>query len=155
MMKIKQILLLLLIVPFFCNCSTKDDVNEIFISGTWTVVNFFTTSNWNNTKKAIPEYTSTSDIAQLKSLKLTFNEAGSFIGSLTNGTTFDGTWTANGSNRTITFPINIKTSGTLNKMDREFINALQNAKYYKGDSKTLLIGNNDKNSYVQLTHYNY
>lgn len=153
-MKIKQILLLLLMVSFFCNCSNKDDVDEIFISGTWTVVNFFTVSNWDNTKNATPEYTSTSDVAQLKSLKLTFNKAGSFIGNPTNGTTFNGTWTADGNNRTIIFPMNIKTSGTLNKKDREFINTLQNAKYYKGDSKTLLIGNSDKNSYVQLTHYN-
>ena len=141
-------------VPFFCNCSNRDDVDEIFVSGTWTVVNFFTVSNWNNTKNAIPKYTSANDVAQLKSLKLTFNTAGGFIGTLTNGTTFNGNWTADGNNRTITFPMNIKTSGTLSKKDSEFIHALQNAKYYKGDSKTLLIGNSDKNSYVQLTHYN-
>ena len=44
----KHILYLLLVLPLLMlgSCNTEDDVDEIFISGTWNVVNYFGKANW-------------------------------------------------------------------------------------------------------------
>ena len=45
-MKLRQLAYLLLVLPFLWSCNTEDDINEIFISGTWNVVNYFGKANW-------------------------------------------------------------------------------------------------------------
>ncbi len=154
MTKIKQIFLLLSTFLFISGCSSKDDIDEIFVSGKWTVVNYFTTTNWKDTKNSKPQFTTVADVTDLKKLTITFNNNGTFIGSLTNGETVTGTWQADGKHHTVLFPMNdIQTNGMLNAKDVEFVTLLKEAKFYQGDASNLLFGIETKTFYVQLTHY--
>ena len=40
-MKLKSILYILMLLPFLWSCNNEDDVEEIFASGTWHVVDFY------------------------------------------------------------------------------------------------------------------
>ena len=46
-MKLKHILYILCAIPFLWGCNDEDDINEIFASGPWYVVNYFTKADWN------------------------------------------------------------------------------------------------------------
>lgn len=45
-MKLKSILYILMLLPFLWSCNNEDDVEEIFASGTWHVVDFYGKANW-------------------------------------------------------------------------------------------------------------
>ena len=46
-MKLRHILYLLLALPLLLTgCEKEDDVNEIFVSGTWNVGNFYQGGDW-------------------------------------------------------------------------------------------------------------
>lgn len=44
-MKLKSILYILMLLPFLWSCNNEDDVEEIFASGTWHVVDFYGKAN--------------------------------------------------------------------------------------------------------------
>lgn len=151
-MKLRHILYLLIALPLMTGCNNEDDINEIFISGTWNVGNFYNGGDWHKVNDgARPVYTKEEDFKALNALTVTFMEDGSLQGKLDNGT-FTAQWKANGEDRTLSI-INIKTSATPNGKGKQLIEALKNAAYYKGDSKYLKIAPQDKKSYVQLGHY--
>lgn len=153
MMKIKNLLFILLVLPFWGSCQ-EDDIEDIFVeSGTWNVGNFYTGGKWerydNDGAKAV--YTNNEDIKAMNSMTIIFQSDGTISGSLINGT-FSGRWTANGKDRTIQIS-NVKTSTTPSGKGKELIEALKNAAFYKGDANYLKIAPEDKKSYVQLGHY--
>lgn len=151
-MKMKHLLYLLLIVPFLCSCNNEDDINEIFISGTWNVGNFYNGGDWNKVNDgARPVYTQEDDFKALNYMTVTFLEDGSLQGRLNNGT-FTAKWSADGKDRTLSIT-NLKTTATPTGKGKQLIDALQNAAYYKGDNKFLKIAPQDKKSYVQFGHY--
>ena len=45
-MKLKHLFYMLLLLPLLCGCNNEDDVDEIFISGTWNVGNFYNGGDW-------------------------------------------------------------------------------------------------------------
>lgn len=47
-MKLKSILYILMLLPFLWSCNNEDDVEEIFASGTWHVVDFYGKANGTN-----------------------------------------------------------------------------------------------------------
>ena len=49
-MKLKSILYILMLLPFLWSCNNEDDVEEIFASGTWHVVDFYGKANWDKRK---------------------------------------------------------------------------------------------------------
>lgn len=151
-MKLKHILYLLLIMPLLWSCNEEDDIDEIFISGTWNVGNFYNGGDWHKTNDgARPVYTKEEDFKALNILTVTFLEDGTLQGKMNNGT-FSAKWTANGKDRTLSIT-QMKTSATPSGKSKELVEALKNAAYYKGDSKYLKIAPQDKKSYVQLGHY--
>lgn len=151
-MSVKHLLYLLLIFPLMCSCNNEDDVDEIFISGIWNVGNFYNGGDWNKVNDgARPVYTKEEDFKALNYLTVTFLEDGTLQGRMNNGT-FTANWEANGKDRTLSIT-NIKTTATPSGMSKQLIDALQNAAYYKGDSRYLKIAAQDKKSYVQLGHY--
>lgn len=151
-MKMKHLLYLLLIVPFLCSCNNEDDINEIFISSTWNVGNFYNGGDWNKVNDgARPVYTQEDDFKALNYMTVTFLEDGSLQGRLNNGT-FTAKWSADGKDRTLSIT-NLKTTATPTGKGKQLIDALQNAAYYKGDNKFLKIAPQDKKSYVQFGHY--
>ena len=151
-MKIKNILSILCILPILWGCNNEDDINEIFVSGTWNVGNFYTGGNWDKTNKGgIPRYTKEEDLKILNQMTIVFMDNGTIQGRTTNGT-FSAEWEANGKDRTIRIS-NIKTTATPNGKGKEFIEALKEATYYKGDSNYLKLASEDKRTYIQLGHY--
>jgi hypothetical protein len=130
------------------SCSTEDDVDTIFESGTWRVVNYFTKADWNK-GKGQPVYTVTdNNLKVLNTFTVVFNKNGTLTGSVQNGE-ISGKWTANGKDRTVRITIDKVPSSSLN---RTFADALENAVYYRGDSNYLMLGPEDKQTFVQLTH---
>ena len=153
-MKTKHFLYsLLLTLPLLFSCQ-EDDINEIFVSGTWNVGNFYTGGDWNkyDNDKARAKYTKEEDIKALNALTVTFLEDGTFQGRLANNATLSGRWQANGEKRTISIT-NLKTSNTVTGKSKELVEALENAAHYKGDKNYLKIAPEAKNSYVQFGHY--
>ena len=152
-MKLRHILCLLFALPLMTGCNNEDDINEIFISGTWNVGNFYIGGNWSkyDNDGARPKYTKEEDIKTLNALTVNFLEDGTLQGQIATGT-FSGKWSANGDGRTVSIT-NLKTNGTPSGKSKEFIEALKNAAYYKGDSKYLKLAPQDKKTYVQFGHY--
>lgn len=148
----KHLVYLLLILPLLCSCNNEDDINEIFISGTWNVGNFYNGGDWSKVNDgARPVYTQEDDFKALNAMTVTFLEDGSLQGKLNNGT-FTAKWSADGKDRTLSIT-NLKTTATPSGKAKQLIEALKNAAYYKGDSKVLKIAPQDKKSYVQFGHY--
>lgn len=152
-MKSKHILYyLFLVLPLICSCNNEDDVNEIFISGTWNVGNFYNGGDWNKVNDgARPKYTKEEDLRALNALTVTFDAEGNVHGKIGNGS-YTAHWEADGKKRTIRIS-NLKTSSTPTGKAKELIEALRNAAFYKGDTNYLKLANEDKKSYVQLGHY--
>lgn len=151
-MKLKHLLYMLLLLPLLGSCNNEDDIDAIFISGTWNVGNFYNGGDWNKVNDgARPVYTKEEDFKALNYMTVTFLEDGSLQGRLNNGT-FTANWNANGKDRTLSIT-NLKTTATPSGKAKQLIDALKAAAYYKGDSKYLKIASEDKKSYVQLGHY--
>ena len=72
-MKLKHLLYMLLLLPLLCGCNTEDDIDEIFISGTWNVGNFYNGGDWNRVNDgARPVYTKEEDFKALNHMTVTF-----------------------------------------------------------------------------------
>lgn len=141
-----------MILPLFWSCSQDDNINEIFVSGTWNVGNFYVGGDWNKVNDgARATYTKPEDISALNYLTVSFLEDGTVQGRMNNGT-FTARWSANGKDRTISIT-QLKTSATPSGKAKQMVEALKNAAYYKGDSNYLKLAPEDKKSYIQLGHY--
>lgn len=153
-MKLKSILYILMILPFLWSCNDEDDVEEIFVSGTWHVVNYFGKANWGK-RNGDPKYKPTDAAGRnalniIQSFTLIFNVDGSFTGKMQNSS-FKGKWQADGKERTVHLQIE-GNPGTSSSYDREFIETLQNVVFYQGDSNVLLLAPEDKKSFIQFSH---
>lgn len=152
-MNFKNILCLLFTLPLFWGC-TEDDIDEIFISGTWNVVNYFTKADWDK-RNGEPVYKQDNkdDVESLKVIStftLIFHENGTLEGTMQNAR-FDGTWDADGKERTVHLSIQ-GNPDTASRFNKQFIDALKEATYYQGDSNVLMLGPSDKRSYIQFRH---
>ncbi len=151
-MKLKILCYILAVLPLLWSCNNEDDINEIFISGTWNVGNFYSKGNWDkNNEAGQPAYTKEEDLKALNQMSITFLEDGTAQGKTLNGS-FTANWEANGKDRTIRIS-NLKVSPPATGKGKEFINALQDAAFYKGDSNYLKLAPEDKRTYIQLGHY--
>ena len=152
-MNFKNILCLLFTLPLFWGC-TEDDIDEIFISGTWNVVNYFTKADWDK-RNGEPVYKQDNkdDVESLKVIStftLIFHENGTLEGTMQNAR-FDGTWDADGKERTVHLSIQ-GNPDTASRFNKQFIDALKEATYYQGDSNVLMLGPSDKRSYILFRH---
>ena len=151
-MKLKHVLYLILTLPLLWGCNNEDNVDEIFVSGTWNVGNFFNGGDWDKLNDgARPAFTKEDDLKALNYLTVTFLEDGTLQGRMNNGT-FTAHWKANGEDRTISIT-QLKTTATPSGKSKQLVEALENAAYYKGDSKVLKLAPQNKKSYVQFGHY--
>ena len=153
-MKLKNILYLISIIPLLWSCNNEDSIDEIFVSGTWNVVNYFTKADWDK-RNGEPVYKQDNkedweSLKVISTFTLTFSDEGIFKGTMLNAN-FEGTWDADAKNRTVHF--NIKGSpNTSNRFNKEFIAALKEAAYYQGDSNVLILGPVEKRTYIQFRH---
>ena len=151
-MKLKHVLYLMLTLPLLWGCNNEDNVDEIFVSGTWNVGNFYNGGDWDKLNDgARPAYTKEDDLKALNYLTVTFLEDGTLQGRMNNGT-FTAHWKANGEDRTISIT-QLRTTATPSGKSKQLVEALENAAYYKGDSKVLKLAPQNKKSYVQFGHY--
>lgn len=149
-------------LPLLWSCNDEDDVNEIFDSGTWFVVDYYGKANWKK-RTGTPKYNVMANspdkntaaegrnaLKIIHTFSLTFRSNGTFVGGMQNGD-FKGTWQADGKDRTIRLKIegNPNTSPAYN---RDYIEALQNAVFYQGDSNVIMLAPEDKKTYIQFTH---
>lgn len=157
MKKITKLILLLVAVPFmFCSCSQDDDVNEIFDSGVWYLANYYKYVDWdsNNDTSARPVYVKPEDMKIITEFSIVFDKDGTFSGSLYGGGTIAGRWEADPKGRTFSIIGPIKATGDQSGKNGEFIKTLQNAKYYRGDSKMMLrLAPESKTSCMQFRHF--
>lgn len=153
-MRLKNILYIIGILPFLWGCNNEDDIDEIFVSGTWNVVNYFTKADWDK-RNGEPVYKQDNkddweSLKVISTFTLTFSDDGTFEGTMQNAQ-FEGTWSAEGKKRTVHF--NIKGSpNTSSRFNKQFIDALKEAVYYQGDSNVLMLGPAEKRSYIQFRH---
>ena len=151
-MKLKHVLYLILTLPLLWGCNNEDNVDEIFVSGTWNVGNFYNGGDWDKLNDgARPAFTKEDDLKALNYLSVTFLEDGTLQGRMNNGT-FTAHWKANGEDRTISIT-QLRTTATPSGKSKQLVEALENAAYYKGDSKVLKLAPQNKKSYVQFGHY--
>ncbi|MCD7924850.1 MAG: DUF4847 family protein [Bacteroides sp.] len=164
-MKLKSILYILsmlMILPFLWSCNNEDDVEEIFASGTWYVVDYFTKANWDK-RNGTPKYNAMANnsdktvaaegrraLQTIHNFSLTFKADGNFTGDMQGGS-FEGTWQADGKDRTAHFTIK-GNPNTSNSYSKEFIETLNNVVFYQGDNNVLMLGPEDKRSYIQFAH---
>ena len=135
-MKLKHVLYLIWTLPLLWGCNNEDNVDEIFVSGTWIVGNFYNGGDWDKLNDgARPAYTKQDDLKALNYLTVTFLEDGTLQGRMNNGT-FTAHWKANGEDRTISIT-QLRTTATPSGKSKQLVEALENAAYYKGDSKVL------------------
>ena len=159
-MKLKYLLALICMLPFITACNNEDDVNAIFCSGTWTLLNFYETTDWEgqtpkNTRTTYNPSINPTDAAKIQELQkftILFKQDGSFT-AIANSSTLSGTWSADGKNRYIT--IGYQSQPTGSTMAKPFFETLKNAKYYRGTGGAngfLQLAPEGKNTFIQFKH---
>ncbi len=157
----KRKFVLLMLATLLCgSCDTSDNVTQIFVSGTWYLVDYYTDANWgkrNGTPKynrmAADEETAEEGKEALQVIQqftVNFLANGMFTGRMQYGT-LSGTWEADGNKRTIRI-VNESEYESVSEYDEEFIAALQNVAIYQGDTNVLLLAPTNKKSYMQFRH---
>lgn len=153
-MKLKHLIYIICLLPFCWSCNNEDNIDEIFVSGTWNVVNYFGKANWDRRdgepvyKKNTPEGYNALEV--ISTFTLTFDEDGTFKGTMQNET-FEGNWLADAHGRTIQLTIKGNPANT-SMLNKEFIETLKKAARYQGDSNVLILGPEDKKSFIQFRH---
>ena len=143
---------ILLLLPFLTGgCNQEDNIEEIFCSGQWYLVNFFDTTNWESTSSHgdTPVITKP-ETSNKNQITITFNSDGRVKGTLANGE-FTAKWQGDPSTRTVSIT-KINTTITPQGTSKDFINRLGQVRYYKGDSRTLQLAPEARNTYIQLNH---
>lgn len=110
---------------FLYGCNQEDDIYEIFDSGVWQLVNYYTGGDWesNNDRYARPAYTEAQDLESLSKITITFKNDGTFTGTLDGGT-FEGKWQADPSDRSFAvigeIKASIKLSGKMQNLSKSW-----------------------------------
>ena len=160
-MKLKYILYIMLALPLLWSCNNEDDLEEIFASGTWYVVNYFGKANWDR-GDGEPMYKPIDSegnidkegrkaLETIHAFSLTFKADGTFSGSMERGD-FSGTWQADGKERTIRLRVSSNPNTSGYSLSRTYIETLENAAFYRGDSNYIMLAPEDKKTYIQFTH---
>lgn len=152
----------LLLFPCLGGCSEEDDVEEIFVSGRWYVVDYYTKANWSK-RSGNPRYNSMllssnmdevaagrKALETIHEFNITFGRDGKLTGNVGGGS-LEGTWQADGEKRTVHVTVT-RQSGASSTYVQEFIETLKEVAFYQGDSNVLLLAPEDKKSYIQFTH---
>lgn len=139
---------MLLLLPLFAGCNDTDDVAAIFTGKTWKL-NYITADGghtmfpfWENEiqeRQSIEELNKTGSYNVTFTITLTEGDLvkGKIEGTLINGGSLSGTWSANGKNNN--FQATVTGASGNDFLARNFLEGLNNATSYTGDSKNLFI----------------
>ncbi|GEM_PF-622943 len=153
----RNFLFALLAIPMaiLCGCNQEDDINEIFANGqTWHWSSSYNADrDWKNDNK-VTETLSVDDKKYINqeskrdAFIIQFSDEGKVEGR-GDSFTFTGTWNANGKDNSIS--ISIKANRTPNAgRDAIFYKEISEAKYYRGDSKTIKLFDGAKKHFIQF-----
>ena len=126
---LKYIISLIISLATLCSCSKSDDLDELFIGRT-----LYLTSGMVNSQPIKGD-----DLKKIcqsdETYIIHFNE-NTFSCTLDYGCTFNGTWTADGKNQTIT--LNISERPKINSpLDSNIFTVLSHVRSYSGDSNII------------------
>ena len=157
MKQLKLIVLMLVSCLFFTGCNDEDDIMKIFVSGEWTLGNYFTGGELGNPMDpGRPLYTPPQYIDDLKAMekiKMTFNDDMTVDITLSNKQC-KGRWTCNPADRSISFS-DINAPSSIRGHDKKFIDTLKEVRFYAGDSNHIELAPADKQTYMQLAHFKH
>ena len=154
-MKHKLLTILFCVLPLLTLSSClEDDVEEIFCSGTWYVVDYYTNVKWgatNDTSATAVNSSKTDVLKVIQQFTIIFNEDGTLEGVIQNGT-YSGKWQADPDGRTVSIT-NLSASVSLSGNNKTFIETLEDVAYYEGNSRTYLrLAPATKVTCIQFTH---
>ena len=134
---------LLLGVLLTLSCDRADDLNEIFQGQRFKITGL--TYNGTKTVKEVTQFYTSTDVYWIAFTNQTFQ------GTLQAGMPIEGTWSADGNNRTITFhftsPTDANNAGELSTL---IYNILRGATTYSGDKNVLKIMIDNK-SFIEMS----
>ena len=134
----------------------EDDVEEIFCSGTWYVVDYYTDVDWgatNDTSAEAVNSLNNSVLSVIRNYTINFNEDGTLTGNIQNGT-YSGYWSADPDGRTVSIT-RLSATVSLSGNNKTFIEYLEECAYYEGNSRTYLrLAPSTKDTCIQFTHSN-
>lgn len=131
------IICLVAMLGLFTSCEREDDVNEIFAGKTW-YMNGATINGmqWNSEIKTFYQYGN-------EAYKISFSSS-TFQATLSQGSSFSGTWSADGKSQSLT--LNVTNPITpQNNNDRMLYNILTNIKSYRSGANFLRISKDGNN----------
>ena len=145
-------ILTLMSVILLGGCNDKDDIMEIFVSGEWTMVNIFPGADLNITNKFDrPKYNPNQhrdQMERISQIKVLFNDDGT-VNVRTATNKFNGTWYADPKKREV--DIKLPHRPNLSGVEKEFVDILETATLYSGDSNYLRLAP-DRGIYIQMCH---
>lgn len=150
---LKRFIYLFAFLPMMLLSScAEDDINEIFVSGQWALINYYNNIDWGSklNNQGTPQYTKPQDLEELLAYTITFDADGTLKGTLSNGT-FSGKWKASAEGRTFSIT-SLQTPDNLKGKDKEFIDFLKTVRYYRGDSTTLQLAPDGPKTCIQFAH---
>ena len=123
---------MLMVLPILAtaSCSSEDDVEDIFTSHTWYVTNIYSTASKTS---AVTDITA---LYKTNSYYVKFASNGTLSGMSSQNREFSGTWSANGTSRTLSITINGSGNDATSKL---LLKALSEAGSYAGDNNVLTI----------------
>ena len=142
-----QFILFLIVacIPVFIatSCNQEDDIDEIFLGKTWKITGACINGKTLNGTDLKELYLSDD------SYKLTFT-ANQLTGSMAAGSSFAGTWQANGKKQTFSCTIQSETDINSTSLSISLFNILRTSQKYEGDSNVLIL-KSDNTNYIRLT----
>lgn len=150
--RLLHVLSLLLLLPLTLgSCKQEDDINEIFASGQiWHWSGSYTTDNWEH-DNAYSDALTREQKAKINNSPnaylIQFKDDGSLEGK-GEKIQFTGTWSADGKSKS--FSVRLNPSGQYGELDRLFIQDIQTAKFYRGDSHVIKLFSLEKNYFIQF-----
>ncbi|MBO4664819.1 MAG: DUF4847 family protein [Bacteroidaceae bacterium] len=139
----KTILYILsLVMVVLTSCTREDDINEIFLSKCW-----YINGIRHDGKEAEKEDMQAIFQNGQDCYRIVFND-GTFIATLSPTKVVTGRWSADGKKQALHF-YNVDAPSNLSTLDNEFVEIIQKATSYEGDSNVLLI-KKDRNNFIRM-----
>ena len=128
-------------------CDNEDDIDELFIGKTWKI----TGATFNGVS------INGDDIKELYAIPNTYKISFSsitFNGTLVSGSSFRGTWNADGKSRNLTLQMQQQSGIEINRLSQQIFEVLNNSTRYGGDSNIIIIYK-DNTNFIRLSSESY
>jgi len=135
--RISHLALCLCTLLLFTGCNLEDDLNELFVGKTWYMTGASINGKVMNSE--VKKF-----YANGKNAYYINFSSGNFTATLASGTSFSGTWVADGRKQTIKLFVNNKPNN-LTTFDLALYNIIENLSKYNGDINVMELKEDDSN----------